>query len=75
MNAVDEKTQGDMKRAQATMGVVLEGEAKTVDHNVVLVCRVPGFDPPPRSATPDGTHVSSMSWRGVPRTMPIDRLS
>jgi hypothetical protein len=29
------------------MGVELEGEGKTVDHNVVLVCRVPGFDTPP----------------------------
>jgi hypothetical protein len=65
MNVVDEKIQGSMKRAQATMGVELEGEATTVDHNVVLVCRVPDFDTPPRPATPDCTHVSSMSWRGV----------
>ena len=61
-----------MKKYRATgneprrpWGIELEGEAKTVDHNLVLVCRVPGFDPPPRPATPDCTHVSSMSWRGV----------
>jgi hypothetical protein len=61
MNSVDEKIQGSMKRAQATMGVELEGEGKTVDHNVVLVCRVPVLTRRPRSATPGCTHVASMS--------------